>query len=117
MTRKLTLSGPEILRNSLNDMLHIEWYLLGKDDSGYYISWLEAALDTGLPECMAFEAKTGADGIARVTSWRERAVSYNPDAARALEEVVEQLEERFGVAVSIGDPAGALRPGEVVSGA
>lgn len=70
MTKKLTLSGPETLRNPLNGTLHIEWYLLGKDDSGYYISWLEAALDTGLPECMAFEAKTGADGIARVTSWR-----------------------------------------------
>lgn len=115
MTKKLTLSGPETLRNPLNGTLHIEWYLLGKDGSGYYISWLEAAADTGLPECMAFEAKTGADGIACVTNWRERAVSYNPDAALALEEVVEQLGERFHVVVSVGSPESALRPGEVVS--
>lgn len=115
MPRKLTLSGPETLRNPLNDTLHIEWYLLGKGSKGYCISWLEAAADTGLPECMAFEVKTGVDGIARVTNWRERAVSYNRDAALALEQVVKQLEELYDVVVSVGDPASALRPGEVVS--
>lgn len=114
---KLTLSDPEVLRNPINGTIHIVWYLLGKGGMGYYISWLEAAADTGLPECMAFEAKTGTDGIARVASWRERAVSYNPDAALALEEVVKQIGERFDVLVSVGDPAAALRPGEVVSDA
>lgn len=117
MTRKLTLSDPEASRSPFNGTLHIKWDLLGKGDRGYYISWLEAAADTGLPECMAFEAKIGADGTARVTSWRERAVSYNPDAALALEEVVEQLGERFDVVVSVGSPESALRPGEVVSNA
>lgn len=114
---KLTLSDPEVFRNPLNGTIHIVWYLLGKGGMGYYISWLEAAADTGLPECMAFEVKMRTDGIDCVTNWRERAVSYNPDAARALEEVVKQLEERFDVLVSVGDPAEALRPGEVVSDA
>lgn len=117
MPRTLTLSKPMRLKNPFNGTRHIEWYLLGKGGRGYYISWLEAAADTGLPECMAFKAKTGTDGIARVTNWRERAVSYNPDAARALEEVVKQLGERFDVLVSVGDPAAALRPGEVFAGA
>lgn len=117
MPKKFTLSGPETSRNTLNGALHVEWYLLGKGGRGYYISWVEVAFDTGRPECMAFKAKTGTDGIARVTSWHERAVSYNHDAARALEEVVKQLMELYDVVVSVGDPATALRPGEAVSDA
>ena len=117
MPRKHTLSGPETLRDTPNGALHIKWHLLGKGGRGYYISWVEAAFDTGRPECMAFKAKTGTDGIVRVTSWHECAVSYNRDAARALEEVVEQLMELYDVVVSVGDPASALRPGEVVSDA
>lgn len=38
-------------------------------------------------------------------------------ATRALEEVVKQLVELYDVDVSVGDPASALRPGEVVSDA
>lgn len=117
MPKKFTLSDPETSRSTLNGALHVEWYLLGKGGRGYYISWVEVAFDTGRPECMAFEAKTGTDGIARVTSWHERAVSYNHDAARALEEVVKQLTELYDFDVSVWDPAEALHPGEVVAGA
>lgn len=117
MPKKFTLSGPETSRNTLNGALHVEWYLLGKGGRGYYISWVEAAFDTGRPECMAFKAKVGFNGFVRVTNWNEKAVSHNRDAARALEEVVKQLTELYGVDVSVGDPASALRPGEVVSDA
>lgn len=117
MPKTLTLSSPVFSTNNLNGTRHVEWYLLDEHGNGYLISWLEAAADTGLPECMAFKAKTGTDGIVRVTSWHECAVSYNRDAARALEEVVKQLMELYDVVVSVGDPASALRPGEVVSDA
>ena len=117
MPRKLTLSAPMRSKIPSDGTLHIKWYLLDRGGRGYYISWVEAAFDTGRPECMAFKAKTGTDGIVRVTSWHEHAVSYNHDAARALEEVVKQLEERFDVLVSVVDPAAALRPGEVVADA
>lgn len=117
MTRKLTLSEPIFSENPLNGKRHIEWYLMDKDGKGYYISWLEKAFDTGKPECMAFEARRRQDGVVHVDSWRDRAVSYNRDAALALEEVVKQLTELYDVTVSVGDPATALRPGEVVSDA
>lgn len=116
MTRKLTLSEPMRLENPFNGTRHIEWHLLDGGGKGYLVSWLEAA-DTGLPECMAFKAKAGFNDFVRVTNWNEKAVSHNPDAARALEEVVKQLTELYDVDVSVGDPTSALRPGEVVSDA
>lgn len=114
MTRKLTLGEPKVT-TTIAGTQHVEWCLLGKGGRGYLVSWLEAALDTGLSECMAFKAVQDPFCDVRVTSWNERAVSHNRDAALALEEVVKQLEELYDVAVSVGDPASALRPGEVVA--
>ena len=105
------------MRTPLNGTQHIEWYLLDENDRGYYISWLEAAADTGLPECMAFKAGLVKDNDARVISWSEKAVSHDPDAALALDDVLKQLVELYDFDVSVGDPDGALRPGEVVAGA
>lgn len=117
MPRKLTLSEPIFSENPLNGTRHIEWYLLGGGGKGYLVSWLEEAADTHKTECMAFKAKAGFNDFVRVTNWNEKAVSYNRDAALALEEVVKQLVERFDVLVSVGDLAEALHPGEVVAGA
>ena len=117
MTRKLTLSEPNVLENPFNGTRHIEWYLLDGVGKGYLVSWLEEAADTHRPECMAFKAEEGFNDFVRVTSWNEKAVNHNRDAALALEQVVKQLEELYDVVVSVGDPASALRPGEVVSDA
>ena len=117
MTKKLTLSEPIFSENDLNGTVHVEWHLLDEHGHGYLVSWLEETAYTHRTECMAFKAKVGELGVVYVTSWDEKAVSRNPDAALALEEVVEQLEELYDVAVSVGDPERALRPGEVVSDA
>lgn len=114
MTRKFTLSRP-ILSVTLGGRQHVEWYLLGKGDRGFYISWLEKAPDTGRPECMAFKAARKPDRGSFTVNWHELAVSHNRDAALALEQVVKQLEELCDVAVSVEDVDAALRPGEVVS--
>lgn len=117
MPRKLTLSKPIFSENPLNGTRHIEWYLLNGGGKGYLVSWLEEAADTHKTECMAFKAKAGFNDFVRVTNWNEKAVSHNRDAALALEEVVKQLVELYDVTVSVGDPAEALHPGEVVAGA
>ena len=117
MTKKLTLSEPIFSKNPFNGTRHIEWYLLDGDGKGYLVSWLEEAADTHRPECMAFKAEEGFNDFVRVTNWNEKAVSHNRDAALALEGVVKQLEELYDIAVSVGDPASVLRPGEVVSDA
>lgn len=114
MTRKLTLSRP-ILSVTLGGRQHVEWYLIGKGDRGFYISWVEKAPDTGRPECMAFKAARKPDRGSFTVNWHELAVSHNRDAALALEQVVKQLEELCDVAVSAEDVDAALRPGEVVS--
>lgn len=117
MTSALTLSEPIFSENDLNGTIHVEWHLLDDHGQGYLVSWLEETAYTHRTECMAFEAKADAIGIVYATDWDEKAVSRNPDAALALEEVVKQLEELYDVVVSVVDPASALRPGEVVSDA
>lgn len=117
MPRTLTLSKPLVGKNPFNLARSVIWYLLDECDEGFYVSWVEYVPDTGRPECMAFKARRKWDGDVHVDSWSEEAVSYAPDAALALEEVVKQLGERFDVLVCVGDPAAALRPGEVVAGA
>ena len=116
MTRKLTLGEPKVTA-TIAGAQHIEWCLLGEGGRGYLVSWLEKAVYSGRPECKAFKAVRDPCCNVRVESWNEEAVSYNRDAARALEEVVKQLTELYDVDVSVGDPASALRPGEVVSDA
>lgn len=117
MTRKLTLSEPALRYGRGGGVLQVEWYLLGSNGRGFYISWLAAVFDTRKPECNAYKAAPRTGGSIRVTNWNAKAVSYNRDAALALEQVVKQLEELYDIAVSVGDPASALRPGEVVSDA
>lgn len=115
MPKTLTLSSPVFSTNNFNGTLHVEWYLLDTHGNGYLISWLEKAPDTGRPECMAFKAARKPDRGSFTVNWHELAVSYNCDAALALEQVVKQLEELCDVAVSVEDVDAALRPGEVVS--
>lgn len=117
MTRKLTLGEPTLRKVRGGGVLQVEWYLLGSNGRGFYVSWLAAVFDTRKPECNAYKAAPRTDGFLRVKSWNARATSYNRDAALALEEVVKQLTELYDVTVSVGDPATALRPGEVVSDA
>lgn len=117
MTKTLTLSEPSVLENPFNGTRHIEWYLLDGGGKGYLVSWLEESASTGRPECVALKARAGFNDFVRVTNWNAKAVSYNHDAARALEEVVKQLMELYDVTVSVGDPDSALRPGEVVADA
>lgn len=117
MTKKLTLSEPALMRVKGGCVLQVEWYLLGSNGRGFYISWLAAVFDTRKPECKAYKAAPRTGGSICVTNWNAKAVSYNRDAAIALEQVVKQLTELYDVDVSVGDPASALRLGEVVSDA
>lgn len=116
MTKKLTISEPKVTA-TIAGAQHIEWYLLDKNGRGYLVSWLEKPVYSGRPECKAFKAVRNPCCNVRVTSWNEKAVSHNRDAARALEEVVKQLVELYDVDVSVEDADYALRPGEVVSDA
>lgn len=117
MPKTLTLHGPRGSRNYLNDTRHVEWYLLDEHGRGYLVSWLEEAADTHRPECMAFVANMRPSGVIDVLNWQEKAVSYNPDAAVALDEVLEQLKDAHGYRILEYEYAVKLRPGEVVSDA
>ena len=66
---------------------------------------------------MAFKAMRKKDGFVHVTSWREQAVSYNPDAALALRDVMAQLKEKYGYEYEPEDAVEPvyLLPGEVVA--
>ena len=115
MSRKLTLSKPGFSKDELDGTLQIKWALLDDRGEGYQISWLNRAADTGRPECMAFLANVSPDGQCRVLNWMERAVSHDPDAALALEEVLRHLEEEHGYEIVDDGARAMLRPGEVVS--
>ena len=115
MSKKLTLSKPWFFKDELYETLHIKWTLFDDRGKGYLISWLNRAADTGKPECMAFLANASPGGRYRVLNWIEYAVSYDPDAALALEEVLRHLEEEHGYEIVDDGARAALRPGEVVS--
>lgn len=115
MSKKLTLSKPWFFKDELYETLHIKWTLFDDRGKGYLISWLNRAADTGEPECMAFLANASPGGRYRVLNWIEYAVSYDPDAALALEEVLRHLEEEYGYEIVDDGADAALRPGEVVS--
>lgn len=112
MPKTLTLHGPRGSRNYLNGTRHVEWYLLDEHGMGYLVSWLEEAYDTGRPECMAFVANMRPSGVIDVLNWQEKAVSYNPDAVIALDEVLEQLKDAHGYRILEYEYAVKLRPGE-----
>ena len=116
MSRKLTLSKPWFSRDELCGTLQIKWILLDGRGKGYLISWLNRAVDTGKPECMAFLANViSPSGQYAVLNWMAFAVSHDPDAALALEEVLRHLEEEYGYEIVDDGARAILRPGEVVS--
>lgn len=117
MPMTLILETPNIGYSPFNHMKSVFWHLFDEHGWGFFISWIEYFKSTHRPKCMAFRARRGRDGDECVTNWDEKAVSSNPDAALALGEVLEQLEELYDVTVTVGDPASAPRPGEVVSDA
>lgn len=110
--KTLTLSGPEILE--IAGVRTVKWDLLDQDGVGYRVSWIESAFDTLIPECMAFACKHDERGR-RWTNYHEQAVSYNPDAALALDDVIEQLGDKYGYVFVIDPGTRRLLPGEVVA--
>ena len=112
MPKTLTLSEPEL--SMLAGARTVKWDLLDQDGVGYRISWIERAFDTLKPECMAFACKCDERGL-RWTNYHEQAVSYNPDAALALNDVMAQLSEKHGYTYGIDPGCAQLMPGEVVA--
>lgn len=113
MPKTLTLGVPEMWAYD-GKVRTVKWDLLDKDRKGYRISWIEKAFDTLKPECMAFPI----DYNRRGTPWldyREKAVSYNSDAALALDDVIEQLGDKYGYVFVIDPGTRKLLPGEVVA--
>ena len=111
MPKTLTLSEPRL--SEIMGVRTVKWDLLDQDGEGYHISWIKRAFDTLKPECMAFSCKHDERGL-RWTNYREQAVSHNPDAALALNEVMMQLKEKHGY--TYNTKAGfRLLPGEVVA--
>lgn len=94
MPKTLTLSAPKQFSTFYGGRT-VAWDLLDEKGVGYRISWIAKALDTHMPECMAFACKHDMRGI-QWTDYREQAVSHNPDAALALNEVMKQLKEKHG---------------------
>lgn len=113
MPKTLMLSEP-VLGKTVIGARSVKWTLLNENGDGYLISWIEAALGTMRPECMAFPTKHF-KGDARKIDWNEQAVSYNPDAALALREVMMQLKDEYGYAYEPETEPVYLLPGEVVA--
>lgn len=71
------------------------------------------------PECKAFPVEHFQGDALRIDSrkisWNEQAVSYNPDAALALDDVIEQLGDKYGYVFVIDHGTRQLFPGEVVA--
>lgn len=118
MPKMLTLSKPWLTKTIIGART-IKWVLLDENDDGYFISWIEAAYDTMKPECMAFPIERFQGNAQRIDSqkisWNEKAVSYNPDAALALNEVLAQLSDKYGYVFVIDPGTRQLLPGEVVA--
>lgn len=114
MPKTLTLSEPEL--SMLAGARTVKWDLLDEDGVGYRISWIERAFDTLKPECMAFACKCDERGL-RWTNYHEQAVSHNPDAALALNEVLMQLKEKYGYEYVIDlEPTQLMRKKVVADG-
>lgn len=65
---------------------HAVWHVIVNGKT-YVVSYVLSAFDTGLPECMAFPCNDSW----KVTSFAEKACSYNRNSEQALKEVVNQL--------------------------
>lgn len=111
MPKTLTLSKPEF--SEIVGVRTVKWDLLDEDGVGYRISWIEGAFDTLKPECMAFACKHDERGM-RWTNYHEQAVSYSPDAALALRDVMTQLRKKYGYEYNT-EVEVQLLPGEVVA--
>ena len=112
MPKMLTLSEPKL--SEIAGVRTVKWDLLDQDGVGYRNSWIESAFDTLRPECMAFACKHDERGP-RWTDYSEQAVSYNSDAALALDDVIEQLGDKYGYVFVIDPGTRQLLPGEVVA--
>lgn len=119
MPKTLTLSEPAIFEKTTFGVRTVKWTLLDEEGDGYLISWIERAFDTMKPECLAFPAKHLQSDIRKMDwqkiSWVEQAVSHNPDAALALNEVLMQLKEKYGYEYVIDLEPTQLMRGEVVA--
>ena len=115
MPKTLTLSEPKQFSTSYGGRTII-WDLLDEDGKGYRISWIESAFDTNKPKCRAFQAECFQGEFLKMGR-REQAVSYDPDAALALRDVMAQLKEKHGYTYEPEDAAEPvyLLPGEVVA--
>ena len=118
MPETLTLSEPWLTKTIIGSRT-IKWVLLDENDDGYFISWIEAACDTMKPECMAFPVEHFQGDTQEIDwdsiSWNKQAVSYNPDAALALIDVMKQLKEKYGYEYVIDLEPTRIMPGEVVA--
>lgn len=118
MPKMLTLSEPWLAKTTIGACT-IRWVLLDENNDGYFISWVEAAYDTMKPECMAFPVEHFQGDAQEIDwdsiSWNKKAVSYNSDAALALDDVIEQLGDEYGYVFVIDRDTRQLFPGEVVA--
>lgn len=119
MPKTLTLSEPAIFEKTAFGVRTVKWTLLDEEGDGYLISWIEVAFDTMKPECLAFPAEHIQSDVKKVDwrkiSWNEQAVSHNPDAALALDDVIEQLGDKYGYVFVIDSGTRQLFPREVVA--
>lgn len=112
MPKTLTLSEPKQFSTFYGGHT-VTWDLMDEKGVGYRISWIAKAFDTHMPECKAFACKHGMRGVQK-TNYREQAVSYNPDAALALRDVMKQLKDKYGYIYDT-EVEIQLLPGEVVA--
>ncbi len=112
MPKTLTLSKPKMSKCDDGTRM-VKWALLDENGAGYRISWTESAFDTDRPECMAFSCEYDKRGRCW-TNYHEQAVSYNPDAALALRDVMVQLRKKYGYEYNTEIEV-QLLPGEVVA--
>lgn len=111
MPKTLTLSEPEL--SIIAGARTVKWSLLDEKGSGYRISWTEEDFSNLKPKCSAFQAERFQGWVLKIGR-DERAVSYNPDAALALRDVMKQLKDRYGYTYNT-EVEIQLLPGEVVA--
>lgn len=112
MPKTLTLSDPEL--SIIAGARTVKWSLLDEKGRGYRISWIEEDFSNFKPECSAFQAERFQGWVLKI-SRDKQAVSHNPDAALALNEVLAQLSEKHGYTYGINPGCAQLMPGEVVA--
>lgn len=112
MPKTLTLSEPEL--SIIAGARTVKWSLLDEKGSGYRISWTEEDFSNLKPKCSAFQAERFQGWVLKIGR-DEQAVSHNPDAALALNDVMEQLREEHGYEYVIDLEPTQIMPGEVVA--